>query len=102
MDEAAQGLADARTAHAAQQAGDAAQNAIAKAAMQVHPFTLSPNAQRFVDTVVAKANTLRMGSATILKGFTRHALRIGSTGTGGARQGGCRLIHIDAGCLSTA
>jgi hypothetical protein len=82
MDEAAQGLADARTAHAAQQAGDAAQNAIAKAAMQVHPFTLSPNAQRFVDTVVAKANTLRMGSATILKGFTRHALRIGSTGTG--------------------
>jgi hypothetical protein len=75
-------LAAARSAHAAAQAGEAAQNAIAAAAMRVHPFTLSPGAKQFVETVVAKANALRIGSASIMKSFTRHALRIGSTGTG--------------------
>lgn len=72
----------ARSAHGAAQATRAAENAMMAAAMQIHPFSLSPQTRAFVDAVNAKARTLRIDGADVLRGLTRGSLRLTSTGSG--------------------
>lgn len=72
----------ARSAHQAAQAANAAESAVMVAAMRVHPLTISPGAQKFVDAVMQRANAAKAGTASVLKTLTRTSLRLSSTGSG--------------------
>jgi hypothetical protein len=82
MDAVASERQAARGAHEAAQLAEVAESAAMAAAMRVHPFTLSPGAEAFVQAVNTQARTLRMGGANILKAITRSSLRLASTGSG--------------------
>lgn len=66
----------------AAQAATAAEHAAMAAAMRVHPFTLSPRATKFVDTVLERANSAHVGTLSTLRVMTRTTLGLATTGTG--------------------
>jgi hypothetical protein len=72
----------ARAAREAAQTVHAAESAAMAATMRVHPFTLSPQAAEFVQSVTAHARAARVGSAGVIKSITRSSLRLASTGSG--------------------
>ncbi|MDQ0611038.1 hypothetical protein QFZ83_005209 [Variovorax sp. W1I1] len=72
----------ARSAHQVAQATTAAESAAMATAMRVHPLTISPDAQKFVDAVVQRASAVKAGTASVLKTMTRTSLRLSSTGSG--------------------
>ncbi|QOF78333.1 T6SS effector BTH_I2691 family protein [Variovorax sp. 38R] len=72
----------ARSARQAAQAATAAETAAMATVMRVHPLTISPGAQKFVDAVVARASAAKAGTANVLEAVTRASLRLSSTGSG--------------------
>lgn len=72
----------ARVSHDAAQATRAAEAAAATAAMRVHPFTISPAAAEFVESVGAKASAAGTSTLSVTKALTRNSLRMVTTGSG--------------------
>lgn len=71
----------ARTARDAAQAARVAESEAA-AAMQVHPLTISPEAEAFLQKVTARAASAKAGASTVVEAMTRNSLRLASTGSG--------------------
>ncbi|MCR6480166.1 hypothetical protein NU688_28690 [Variovorax sp. ZS18.2.2] len=72
----------ARSAHQTAQAATAAESAAMATAMRVHPLTISPGAQKFVDAVLQRAGAANARTASLLKILTRGSLRTAGTGSG--------------------